>query len=92
MRHLPFRAARMTAHVSYIRRQSYNVEIDRFPCKRPAGRALFVREFWRARFSQSGGPSLFVVFYEDFAHMRGGEGGDARGGATILKAFWGSHV
>ena len=47
MRHPPSRGARMTVHVSYIRCQSYNVEIDSFHCKIPAGRTLFVREFLR---------------------------------------------
>ncbi len=41
MRHPPSRGARMTVHVSYIRCQSYNPEIDSFPCKRPAGRPYF---------------------------------------------------
>ena len=56
MRHPPSRGARMTVHVSYIRCQSYNVEIDSFHCKRPAnrpaGRTLFVREFLRTHVFQ----------------------------------------
>jgi len=44
MRHPPSRGARMTVHMSYIRCQSYNVEIDSFPCKRPAGRPYFFRK------------------------------------------------
>ena len=41
MRRPPSRGARMTVRVSYIRCQSYNPEIDSFPCKRPAGRPYF---------------------------------------------------